>query len=152
MTQSPFCLAQNLFLHLDRGRIQEQDHLFLRRCHWQGLRLSSLLPLDYINGVSIGNPVTAYLQHHGVAQDQPIPFNNAYTLTNTNAPATFNVPAANERYSQISGNYNPIHINPYFSDLASLPGTITHGMWSSAATRKYVETVVAQGKPEHVIA
>ena len=37
---------------------------------------------------------------------------------------------------------NLIHINPYPSDFAPPPGTITHGTWSSAATRKYVETVV----------
>ncbi len=40
------------------------------------------------------------------------------------------------------GDFNPIHISPYFSDYASLPGTITHGMWSSAATRKYVENAI----------
>ena len=70
-----------------------------------------------------------------------------YALTNANAPT----PATNEPYPQISGNYNSIYINPYFSNFASLPGTTTHGLWSSAATRKYVETVVAQGKPERVI-
>ena len=117
-------------------------------------QLKTLIPVatvDYTNGVSVGNPVTAYLQRHGVAQDQPVLFENAYTLTNANVPATFTSPATNEPYSQTSGDYNPIHINPYFSDFASLPGTITHGMWSSAATRKYVETVVAQGRPERVI-
>ena len=51
-----------------------------------------------------------------------------------------------------SGDFNPIHINPYFSDFASLPATITYGLWSSAATRRYVETVVAQGHPDRVIA
>ena len=30
--------------------------------------------------------------------------------------------------------------------------TITHGMWSIAAARKYVEVIVAQGKPERIIA
>lgn len=78
-------------------------------------------------------------------------FDNAYTLTSANVPSTFTTPATNEPYSQISGDYNLIHINPYFSDYASLPDTITRGMWSSSATRKYVETVVAQGKPERVI-
>jgi len=37
-------------------------------------------------------------------------------------------------YSQILGDFNPIHVNPYFSDYVSLQGTITHGMWPSAAT------------------
>jgi fatty acid synthase subunit alpha, fungi type/fatty acid synthase subunit beta, fungi type len=118
-------------------------------------QLKTLIPVatvDYTNGVSVGNPVTAHLQRHGVEQDQPVLFENAYTLTDANLPATFTAPATNEPYLQTSGDYNPIHINPYFSDYTSLPGTITYRMWSSAATRKYVETVVVQGKPERVIA
>jgi len=42
-------------------------------------------------------------------------------------------------------------MNPYFAAYASLPGTITHGMFSSAATRQYVETVVALGIPDRVL-
>jgi len=33
---------------------------------------------------------------------------------------------SNQCYSNISKDFNPIHVNPYFSDFASLPGTITH--------------------------
>ena len=55
-----------------------------------------------------------------------------------NENTTFNAPLTNEAYSQVS-DFNPIHVNPYFSDYASLPATITHGLWSSAATRRYVE-------------
>ena len=43
----------------------------------------------------------------------------------------------------------PIHVNPYFSDFASLPNTIVHGMWTSAAIRRYVAT---QGHPDRVLA
>ncbi|CAL1716945.1 unnamed protein product [Somion occarium] len=63
----------------------------------------------------------------------------------------FNSPFSNEPYSKVSGDFNPIHINPYFADFAALPGTITHGMWSSAATRRYVEIVAAQGHPDRVV-
>ncbi|KIM51926.1 hypothetical protein SCLCIDRAFT_18296 [Scleroderma citrinum Foug A] len=65
---------------------------------------------------------------------------------------TFTAPLTNGPYSIISGDFNPIHVIPYLSDYTSLPGTITHGMWSSAATRKFVENVVAEGNPAHVIA
>ena len=65
---------------------------------------------------------------------------------------SFITPFTNEPYSKISGDFNPIHVNPYFSDFVGLPGTITHGMWTSAATRKYVEAVVAHGHPERVVA
>ncbi|KIJ51487.1 hypothetical protein M422DRAFT_203704 [Sphaerobolus stellatus SS14] len=99
-----------------------------------------------------GNVVLSYLKRHGKPVGTASLFETGgYTLTSSEYPATFNTPLTNEPYSKISGDFNPIHINPYFSDYASLPGTITHGMWSSAATRKYVENVVAKGVPERVV-
>ncbi|KAG6813968.1 hypothetical protein H0H92_005223, partial [Tricholoma furcatifolium] len=102
---------------------------------------------------SHGNPVLAYLQRHGSATGLVTPLaNEGYTMTNTEGSTVFNAPLTNEPYSKISGDFNPIHVNPYFSDYASLPATITHGLWSSAATRRYVENVVAQGHPDRVLA
>ncbi|KAE8217287.1 hypothetical protein CF319_g8593 [Tilletia indica] len=43
-------------------------------------------------------------------------------------------PASNEAYYLTSGEFNPIHVNPYFSDFAARPGTTTHVMLRSAAT------------------
>ena len=109
--------------------------------------------VDFQQDDSQGNPVLAYLQRHGSPQGLTVPFaNDGYTLTNADSGTTFNAPLTNEPYSKISGDFNPIHINPYFSDFASLPATITHGLWSSAATRRYVENVVAKGHPDRVIA
>jgi len=109
--------------------------------------------VDFQQDDSQGNPVLAYLQRHGSPQGLTVPFaNDGYTLTNADSATTFNAPLTNEAYSKISGDFNPIHINPYFSDFASLPATITHGLWSSAATRRYVENVVAKGHPDRVIA
>jgi fatty acid synthase subunit alpha len=113
-------------------------------------RLIKVGSIEYEQEDVHGNPVVAYLQRHGKAQGDTAPLSNeGYSLTAT-AATTFSTPSTNEPYSKISGDFNPIHINPYFSDFASLPGTITHGMWSSAATRRYIETVVAQGRPERV--
>jgi fatty acid synthase subunit alpha len=113
-------------------------------------RLVKVGSIDYEQEDIHGNPVAAYLQRHGTAQGvvAPLP-NDGYSLTAT-AATTFKTPLTNEPYSRISGDFNPIHVNPYFSDFASLPGTITHGLWSSAATRRYVENVVAQGRPDRV--
>ncbi|GLB40343.1 putative protein with domain of unknown function (DUF1729) [Lyophyllum shimeji] len=100
-----------------------------------------------------GNPVLAYLQRHGSAEGLVVPLpNDGYTLTTGDGSTVFNAPLTNDPYSKISGDFNPIHVNPYFSDYASLPATITHGLWSSAATRRYVENVVAQGQPDRVLA
>jgi fatty acid synthase subunit alpha len=113
-------------------------------------RLVKVGSVEYEQEDTHGNPVVAYLQRHGTAQGvvAPLP-NDGYSLTATTS-TTFTTPLTNEPYSKISGDFNPIHVNPYFSDFASLPGTITHGLWSSAATRCYVENVVAQGRPERV--
>ena len=97
-----------------------------------------------------GNPVVAYVQRHGSAEGTVtyLP-NDGYTMTDS-ATTTFTTPFSNQYYSNISKDFNPIHVNPYFSNFASLPGTITHGMWTSAASRKYLESVVAKGRPERV--
>ena len=99
-----------------------------------------------------GNPVLEYLKRHGKAVGLPIPLETGgYALITDPASATYTTPSTNEPYSKISGDFNPIHINPYFSDYASLPGTITHGMWNSAAVRKYLESAVANNHPERVV-
>lgn len=113
--------------------------------------LVKVATVSYSTGHAHGNLVISYLSRHGEAQGEVKKFEgNGYSLTSAAVPSTFIAPATNEPYSKISGDFNPIHINPYFSDYAVLPGTITHGLWSSAATRKYVENVVAQGRPERV--
>jgi fatty acid synthase subunit alpha, fungi type len=95
-----------------------------------------------------GNPVMAYLQRHGKPLGRASIFEgNGYTVRSADK---YIAPRTNLPYSTISGDFNPIHVNPYFSDFAQLPGTITHGMWSSAATRKYLETALAGGVPERI--
>ncbi len=113
-------------------------------------RLVKVAYVDFERDESQGNPVAAYLQRHGSAKSAPIPLASEYHLTSSANPSLYHAPATNEPYSMVSGDFNPIHTNPYFSSFASLPGTITHGMFSSAATRRYVETVVAMGVPDRV--
>jgi acyl dehydratase len=59
-------------------------------------------------------------------------------------------PVSNKPYAGASGDTNPIHVNPYFSDFVDLPGTITHGMWTSASTRRLVEIFAADNKPSRI--
>jgi fatty acid synthase subunit beta len=115
-------------------------------------QLVQVAVVDYEAHNSHGNPVVEYLKRHGKAVGNPIPLESGgYSLITDPSSAVFKTPATNEPYSKISGDFNPIHINPYFSDFASLPGTITHGMWSSAAARKYIESAVADNHPERVV-
>jgi fatty acid synthase subunit alpha len=102
-------------------------------------------------GPSKGNPVLEYFKRRGTALDQPVLFESPYTITSTENPSVIVTPASNEDYSLISGDVNPIHVSPYFADFAGLPGTITHGMFTSAAARRYVEQVAAENRPERVV-
>ncbi|KAF9267936.1 fatty acid synthase [Marasmius fiardii PR-910] len=113
-------------------------------------QLTKVATIEFQQDDCHGNPVVAYTQRHGIPEGLLVPLpNEGYTLEGS---TPFNAPLTNEPYSGISGDFNPIHINPYFSCYASLPATITHGLWSSAATRRYVENVVARGHPERVLA
>jgi fatty acid synthase subunit alpha, fungi type len=115
-------------------------------------RLVKVGSIDFKQDECRGNPVLAYLQRNGAPQALiTLLTNEGYNMTSDEGAVSFSSPLTNEPYSCFSGDFNPIHVNPYFSNYASLPGTITHGMWSSAATRKYVENVVARGHPHRVL-
>ena len=103
----------------------------------------SVASVEYEAGTSYGNPVLDYLQRNGEALDQPVHFENAIPLSGK-TPLVLKAPSTNETYARVSGDYNPIHVSRVFSKYAKLPGTITHGMYSSAAVRSLVETWAAE--------
>ncbi|KAJ3124388.1 3-oxoacyl-[acyl-carrier-protein] synthase [Nowakowskiella sp. JEL0407] len=100
-----------------------------------------------------GNVVVEYLARNGTPIEQAVYFKSGgYSILPDRKvfPAVVSVPSSNETYAASSGDLNPIHVNPYFASLASLPGTITHGMWTSASTRKFVEIFAANNQPQRV--
>lgn len=99
--------------------------------------------VEYAAGVSHGNPVIDYLQRHGKSIEQPVNFEHPIPLSGKNL-LVLRAPASNETYARVSGDYNPIHVSRVFASYANLPGTITHGMYSSAAVRSLVETWAAE--------
>jgi fatty acid synthase subunit beta len=99
--------------------------------------------VDYSAGQSHGNPVLDYLQRHGKSIEQPVHFENAIPL-HGKTELIIRAPSSNEGYARVSGDYNPIHVSRTFASYASLKGTITHGMFSSAAVRSLVETWAAE--------
>lgn len=100
--------------------------------------------VDYSHkGSSHGNPVIDYLQRIGSSIEQPIMFENPIPLSGK-TPLQLKAPASNEGYARVSGDFNPIHVSRVFANYANLPGTITHGMYSSAAVRSLVETWAAE--------
>ena len=106
--------------------------------------------VDFKRDESQGNPVIANLQRHSLAKSVLMPLTTEYHFMSDSNPSLYRAPSTDEPYSKVSGDFNPIHMNPYFA-FASLPGNITHGMFTSATTRRYVETVVAKGVPDRVI-
>ena len=99
-------------------------------------------------GVSSGNPVTSYLLRHGKPVEKSSILENAIRLSSDTS--TIKIPESNARYSQASGDFNPIHTSPVFASYAKLPGTITHGMYCSAAVRQMLETYAAEQSPQRV--
>lgn len=99
--------------------------------------------VEYSAGQSHGNPVLDYLKRHGKTVEQHILFENAIPLNGKTELIT-RAPASNEGYARVSGDYNPIHVSRTFASYANLVGTITHGMFSSAAVRSLVETWAAE--------
>lgn len=94
--------------------------------------------VEYEAGVSYGNPVTDYLERNGHTIEQAIKFENAIPIS-SGEELTSKAPSTNEPYAKVSGDYNPIHVSRVFASYARLPGTITHGMYSSGAIRALVE-------------
>ncbi|KAI8973281.1 fatty acid synthase [Mycotypha africana] len=111
--------------------------------------------VEYESGESHGNPVIEYLKRNAQEIEQAHFFENGgYSVmpSQSTYSSVVHAPVSNEPYANVSGDFNPIHVNPYFADLARLPGTITHGMWTSASTRKFVEIFAADNVPRRVVA
>lgn len=94
--------------------------------------------INYEAGVTYGNPVTDYFTRNGNTIEQAIKFENVIPLS-SGEELTSKAPSTNEPYAKVSGDYNPIHVSRVFAAYAKLPGTITHGMYSSGSIRSLVE-------------
>ncbi|KAI1414020.1 fatty acid synthase beta subunit [Hypoxylon sp. FL1857] len=99
--------------------------------------------VNYVSeGPSRGNPVLEYLARSGSKLDQPVYFKHPIPIQNNHskAPLEIEAPVSNENYARVSGDFNPVHVSRVFSQYVNLPGTITHGMYTSGAVRSLVET------------
>ncbi|KAM7183863.1 beta subunit of fatty acid synthetase, partial [Naviculisporaceae sp. PSN 640] len=102
------------------------------------------------------NSVTSYLARWG----QIISSQKQHPLSSPGDSATpmpneqtfpIQIPSSNEAYSRASGDFNPIHTSPLFASLVSLPGTITHGMYLSAAVRRVLELHLTNSTPSRIL-
>ena len=87
-----------------------------------------------------GNPVADFLTRHGsVRRKQQLLENPGW---NGSSSSKIQIPKRNESYSKVSKDTNPIHACQIFAGYCHLPGTVVHGMYTSAAVRRIVETAV----------
>ncbi|CAI5760087.1 unnamed protein product [Candida verbasci] len=105
--------------------------------------------INYEAGVSYGNPVIDYLSRNGKTIEEAVTFENAIPISNGEELSS-KAPGTNEPYAIVSGDYNPIHVSRVFAAYAKLPGTITHGMYSSASIRSLVEEWAANNVASRV--
>ena len=120
--------------------VQSEGQVLLELPTKETIQVASV---DYEAGLSRGNPVIDYLERNGTSIEQPVYFENSIPLSGKTR-LTVRAPASNETYARVSGDYNPIHVSRVFASYANLPGTITHGMYTSAAVRSLVETWAAE--------
>ncbi|GMM50358.1 tetrafunctional fatty acid synthase subunit [Starmerella bacillaris] len=104
----------------------------------------------YESGQSLGNPVVDFLNRKGVKIEQPVHFEAPIAIAGVGEALKARSPATNELYAQVSADYNPIHVSRVFSSYVDLPGTITHGMYTSALVRSQVEMWAANNDGKRV--
>ena len=105
--------------------------------------------VSHFDGACKVNSVKGYLARAGRAFDGlQLPLRGDAPVPNH--IVEISIPPSNEAYSRASGDVNPIHTSPMFATLVDLPGTITHGMYCSAAVRGALEQTAAEQQPERI--
>lgn len=88
---------------------------------------------------SAQDSVSAFFERFGTRTSAEQPLQEGRTATLLAEPDVSRAPDTNLPYASASRDLNPIHRNELVASLAGLPGTITHGMWSSANAQRVLE-------------
>ncbi|GLB23278.1 putative PKS/NRPS-like protein biosynthetic cluster [Aspergillus tubingensis] len=90
-----------------------------------------------------GNPVLQFLERRG----GPVSKQTMLHKPGWTGPSSIDIqmPVSNQAYAEISTDYNPIHVSTIFASLADLPGTICHGMSTSAVAVAALEHLALGG-------
>ncbi|KAE8167417.1 acyl transferase domain-containing protein [Aspergillus tamarii] len=105
-----------------------------------GFKLEHIGDVDFTCDDCLGNPVSEFLKRKGIEQGGRIDFERP----GWPGPSSFEVqmPATNHAYAQVSQDFNPIHVSTIFASFAQLPGTLSHGMCTSAIVTAVLEHLV----------
>ncbi|RDH35910.1 sterigmatocystin biosynthesis fatty acid synthase subunit beta [Aspergillus welwitschiae] len=91
----------------------------------------------------VGNPVLQFLERKGGPLSRQIMLQKP----GWTGPSSIDVqmPVSNQAYAEISTDFNPIHVSTIFASLADLPGTVCHGMNTSAVAVAALEHLALEG-------
>jgi len=89
--------------------------------------------------------VESFLERHGKNVDNIGIFDNGGYVIVDNATIPSPTVVDSELYARASGDYNPIHYNSSLALFSGLESTITHGMWTAAMGRNFIETSLQLG-------
>ena len=104
--------------------------------------------VSFEHGGCRGNPVLDFLGRHGTQPQKAVSLQNP----GLGGESTWKikVPKTNKAYARVSKDTNPIHVSPVFAHYAELPGTVTHGMCTSAMILRSVEKSIAEADPSRI--
>ncbi|KAL6235076.1 hypothetical protein BDW75DRAFT_240471 [Aspergillus navahoensis] len=103
--------------------------------------------IEYHNTCT-GNPVLDFFQRRGKLADARTEFDSPGWAGKSTME--IEMPPSNEPYARLSKDFNPIHTSPIFASLAEVPGTLCHGMCTSAITERVLEHLGLGGDRERL--
>ncbi|KAK5122532.1 hypothetical protein LTR85_003795 [Meristemomyces frigidus] len=108
--------------------------------------MSSIGSVSFLHDSCTGNPVLDFLKRHGGSSS------DAHALDapgwQDDEPIVLQISDHGAEYSELSADYNPIHVSPVFAGFAGLPSPILHGMYTSAVVRSALERhLVSSSQP-----
>lgn len=125
----PVLLGQSLDL---RARVENL------RPHFRGAK-ADLIGEAYVGGELVWEDRSTYL-FRGRQVDGAVPPRVEEPEAVDGFGATWRLPGdLGRRYAKVSGDVNPIHLNPLAARALGFPTTIIHGMWSKARMLAAVE-------------
>ncbi|KAJ2586111.1 fatty acid synthase alpha subunit Lsd1, partial [Coemansia sp. RSA 1722] len=151
MSELEFCIDSKYQYLSDSAysSISTAGQVFLKRPRGKPVHIADV---DFQWGKAAADPVIEYLKRHSIGTNIVLFDDGGYKIVPQagESQVTIFTPDNNAEAARITGDYNPIHTNPYIADIAGLPDTITHGLWTSSAIRAVVESCVAADQPKRV--
>ncbi|RAK71383.1 beta subunit of fatty acid synthase [Aspergillus fijiensis CBS 313.89] len=91
----------------------------------------------------VGNPVLEFLDRKGSLASPEVELKNSGWSSLSSIEVQ--MPPSNQPYANVSKDFNPIHVSSIFASVADFPGTLSHGMCTSAVTAAAFEHLALHG-------